>query len=122
MVERMNSFAAGTVIEPEVRKSKEGRMYVNFGFLVGKRSEDFTIWEDNRCFAKAASLKEGDRLLLIVKGAVDKRNELRYYINDITDAPEGLRQSLLALFQPPVAVVPPPQQPQPEQANKAKAG
>lgn len=121
MAERMNSFVAGTVIEPEVLKSKEGRTYVNFGFLVGKRSEDFTIWDDNRFFAKAASLKEGDRLLLIVKGAVDKRNELRYYINDIADAPEGLRQSLLALFQPPVAQ-PTPQQPQPEQANKAKAG
>lgn len=121
MAERMKSFAVGMVIEPEMQTTQNGKQHVIFGFLVGKCSETFDVWEDNRCFAKAASLKEGDRLLLIVKGAVDKRNELRYYINDIADAPEGLRQSLLALFQPPVAQ-PTPQQPQPEQANKAKAG
>lgn len=115
----MKSFVVGTVLEPEIQTTKENKVHLNFGLLVGKHSTTLDVWEGSEAWPKISELTEGAVVLLVVSAFVDEGKWQRYRVNDIVKAPEGLRQSLLALFQPPVAA---PQQPQQEQSNKAKAG
>lgn len=94
----MNSFAVGRVLEPEVQKTIKGKLFVNFGLLVGKSSVEFSVWEDSRAFALAAEIKDGDNIIVICNSAVDSKGRLHTYVNDMAVAPVGLRETLLKLF------------------------
>lgn len=93
----MQCFMVGQVLEPEVVKGRD-KSRVSFGLLSGKASTEFTVFEDDGCFAKAANCKAGQTVCAIVSPAVDKQGKLRMYLRDIAPVPADLRGQLVASF------------------------
>lgn len=97
----MTSFAIGKVVEPvsrEVTIKGKKRMIFSLGLLVGRSCVPFDIFDDSPVFEKAAELQDGDSVIAVVGDSVDDKGKLRHYLNDIAEAPEGLRDQLRSLF------------------------
>ncbi len=98
----MTGFCIGRVVEPVVReivvKGKK-RSVCSLGLLVGRNCTQFDIFDDSRIFEKVSALEDGDLVLAVVGCSLGDNGRLRNYLNEITYAPEGLREQLNSFFE-----------------------
>ena len=79
-----------------IKATGERRGICRFGILSGRTCNEFEIFDNDNVYPSVTGFEDGDQVIAVVNVTVNDKGQMRCWLNEIGECPDGLREELIA--------------------------